>query len=298
MLCEKVNRKTMSVLIEKILPGVTYEGGFRINGKTGPYYSFCRPDGNFGWSDDMAEVLEEPTRNHFIDIYNRRVAIEGVKAKLSGGSCYLDMGCSSGYLLEEVLKRFPGVEAIGADYFKAGLLQCHSRLPQVPLFQDDLVNCKFPGNIFDVVTCLNVLEHIQYDNAAIKQLFRILKPGGVLAVTVPMHQGLYDIYDDVHGHCRRYALGELQDKFEAAGFKVKRLNYFGVFVFGPFCMVKLVNKIRYRNISESQKKKIVINQIKETERFPFMDKLCEIEYSLGLKILYPFGIRGYAIAVK
>lgn len=289
----------MSEIIDRILPGVVYEKSFKVDGKNYPFYSFCQPDSKSGWSDQMTEQLEELTKDHFIDRYNRKIALDGIRNKLASESCcYLDIGCSSGYMLENVLENFPKVTVIGADYFSSGLLQCHQRLMNVPLFQIDLVNCSFSDNLFDAVTCLNVLEHIQDDKTALKQLFRIIKPGGKLVVTVPMGRKLYDIYDQLHYHVRRYQGSELIHKVNSAGFNILKNNYFGVFVYPGFYLIKQANRWRFRKFSDNEKKRIVFKEIKNSSRFVFMEKLCNIEYSLGKRIKYPFGIRGYLVASK
>lgn len=289
----------MSKLVGEILPGAVYDKEFRISGKTYPFHSFCQPDSEAGWSDQMAIQLEQSSKTHFIDRYNRKIALDGIRDKLSDKNCcYLDMGCSSGYMLEDALEAFPEIAAVGADYFFAGLLQCHQRLADIPLFQVDLANCQFGNNLFDAVTCLNVLEHIQDDVSALKHLFRILKPGGKLVVTVPMDPNLYDIYDQVHCHVRRYKMGELKHKVQSAGFNILKANYFGVFIYPAFYMVKQLNKLRFNQIAEDKKKQIVFKQINDTSRSMFMEKLCNIEYSSGKHNSYPFGIRGYVVAQK
>lgn len=289
----------MNEIVDKILAGAVYERGFQVNGKELPFYSFCQPNSKSGWSDQMTDELVRLSKDHFIDRYNRKVALDGIKDKLSAKFCtYLDVGCSSGYMLEDVLGRFPKVHAIGADYFPSGLLQCHQRLPDIPLFQVDLADCKFSDNLFDAVTCLNVLEHIQDDEAALKQLFRIIKPGGKLVVTVPMESRIYDIYDQVHYHVRRYAGSELTDKVNSAGFDILKNNYFGVFVYPALCLVKRINRWRFRQLSDEEKKRIVFSEINGSSRLIFMEKLCNLEYYLGKIIRYPFGVRGYLVASK
>ena len=293
-------RRQMNEIIERILPDAIYNKEFKLGGEIYPFYSFCKPDSEAGWSDEMTTQLEQPSKTHFIDRYNRKVALDGIRNKLNNRKCcYLDMGCSSGYMLEEALEEFPNTDAIGADYFSAGLLQCHQRLPNIPLFQVDLANCQFSDNLFDAVTCLNVLEHIKDDVSALRHLFRIIKPGGKLVVTVPMDPGLYDIYDQVHCHVRRYQMSELKSKVESTGFRILEANHFGVFIYPAFYLVKQINRWRFGRVTEDKKMKIVFSQIHNTSRIILMEKLCNIEYSLGRGgISYPFGIRGYVVALK
>jgi ubiquinone/menaquinone biosynthesis C-methylase UbiE len=289
----------MSDIVKNIIGNGLYDKEFRVDGEVYPFYSFCQPDSEANWSDQMTIQLEQSSKTHFMDRYNRKIALDGIRKKLTSKDCfYLDMGCSSGYMLEDVLEQIPKVAAVGADYFVAGLLQCHQRLPDVPLFQVDLVNCQFGANLFDAVTCLNVLEHIPDDITALRHLFRIMKPGGELVITVPMEPGLYDIYDQVHHHVRRYQMKELKSKLKSAGFSILKNNYFGVFIYPGFYLIKILNRIRYSNKSESEINEIVFNQIKDTSRLKLMEELCSIEYSLGKRIKYPFGIRGYIMAQR
>ncbi len=290
----------VSQILGKIVPGIDYDAGFKIEGETQPYYSFCKPGSQDGcWSDEMARSLEEPSRTHFIDIYNRRLALDGIKEALDKKQAsYLDIGCSSGYMIEDILRVFPRVEAVGADYFSEGLIQCHNRLSGVPLFQMDLLKCPFPDNLFDAITCLNVLEHIEDDISALRQLFRITKPGGRIVVTVPTGPEIYDIYDQIHGHCRRYKLSDLKKKVMAAGFTLEKGNYFAVFIYPAFFLVKQLNRLRYSQLSREEKRQIVFGQIKKTQQSKIMEKLCRLEYALGKNVRYLFGIRGYVIAKK
>jgi SAM-dependent methyltransferase len=79
---------------------------------------------------------------------------------------------------------------------------------------------------FDTIVMVNVLEHIESDNDALKELFRILKPGGNLLIFVPALQMLMSKLDLIHGHFRRYNRVELRSKVESCAFKVEFCRYF------------------------------------------------------------------------
>lgn len=81
---------------------------------------------------------------------------------------------------------------------------------------------------FDSIVCLNVLEHIEDDAAALGHLFALLAPGGRLALLVPAHQALYNGFDRGVHHFRRYAKPGLAAKLAAAGFVVERQWYFNM----------------------------------------------------------------------
>jgi glycosyltransferase involved in cell wall biosynthesis/ubiquinone/menaquinone biosynthesis C-methylase UbiE len=82
---------------------------------------------------------------------------------------------------------------------------------------------------FDTVVCLNVLEHIENDEAALQRLYDVLVPGGKLALFVPADQKLFGTIDTQVGHYRRYSREELTRVIEAAGFTTEKVTYQNVF---------------------------------------------------------------------
>ncbi len=88
----------------------------------------------------------------------------------------------------------------------------------------------FPGCIgetaFSFVVCLNVLEHIEDDHAAMGNLYRVLEPGGGAFILVPAHTFLYGEMDRMAGHWRRYSLTAFNQLAEACGFEIEAAEYF------------------------------------------------------------------------
>ena len=78
---------------------------------------------------------------------------------------------------------------------------------------------------YDIIYTSNVLEHIEDDVAALRDLRALLKDGGALIVYVPAFQCLYSHLDADVGHYRRYGKRELRDKLSAAGFAIRRVQY-------------------------------------------------------------------------
>ncbi len=289
-------------LLKHLLPGAgrpRYEGGFVKQGRKLPFLDLAGGKGDAGWSNEIADDLEEHSQHHFIDVYNRRLAVEGLRPALArAGAAFIDAGCSSGYLLADVQKAFPGVSLYGADFFPAGLLHCHRAHPDIPLFRLDLTQCPFPDDSFDALSCLNVLEHIADDGAAAGHLFRILKPGGLAAITVPAAPHLYDLFDEIHFHERRYSLLQIRRLLEGAGFRIHSANYFGSFIYPAFYWVKRRNQKRYGSLGFDEKRALAMSQIQKTSRSALMDALCRLEEGIGKRLTYPFGIRAYVIAQK
>jgi len=286
-------------MLEAIIPNVRYDQGFLIDNQKLPYYSFCKPDGEAHWSEQMTGFISEASQDHFIDRYNRHVALEAIRSRMSReGASYADIGCSSGYMIQEVAAAFPRAHLFGSDYFANGLLQCHQALPDVPLFQMDITRCPWPDRLLDAITCLNVLEHLVDDRTALKEMHRLLKDDGILALTVPMAPHLYDMTDEIHYHVRRYKLGDLKEKILQAGFQLDRINYFGVLIYPAFYVQKKANQLLYGKLPFDQKMEKARAQAKGTGRMRWMEKLCELELGMGKHFNFPFGIRAYAIARK
>lgn len=285
-------------LLGCLAPGLAYDKGLVRGKERVPFHSFCSLDGGH-WSDEMADSLEDASKNHFIDLYNRRITLDSLAPALSlPEACYIDVGCSSGYMIEDVSAKYPSAVVCGCDYFPAGLHQCHSRLPEVPLFQADIVRAPVGEEMFDAISCLNVLEHIEDDLAALRSMYKMLKPSGLIAVTVPLGQHLYDMYDEVHYHVRRYSLKELLAKMRKAGFKTHFANTLGFIVYPAFYLTKKLNRLRYSTLNFEEKQKRAFGQIASTKSSFFMNKLCALEYACGRKLQYPSGVRGFVLAGK
>lgn len=77
---------------------------------------------------------------------------------------------------------------------------------------------------FDTVLCVNVLEHVEDDCAALANIFAVLQPEGRLVLYVPAHPFLYGSVDDSLGHFRRYRRREVRGKLRGAGFAIDHLS--------------------------------------------------------------------------
>jgi SAM-dependent methyltransferase len=79
---------------------------------------------------------------------------------------------------------------------------------------------------FDSVVCLNVVEHVEDDLGALRNIFSALRPGGRAIILVPQDQKAYGTLDEVLGHFRRYSEAQLRGRMEEAGFEVERMLHF------------------------------------------------------------------------
>jgi SAM-dependent methyltransferase len=247
-----------------------------------------------GWTDELTQLHEETGgSNHFIDIASRQYACTEVRRCISQpGSSVLEIGCSSGFLLRDLIAQLPGHRVFGADYTRETLELLGSRLPDVPLIQFDLIRCPLPDDFVEVIVLLNVLEHIEDHEAALAQLFRIVQPDGALIIEVPAGPSLFDVYDRALMHHRRYEMSDLTRLAERQGFIVEKRSHLGFFLYPAFYLAKRRNQYQYRGGSKINEQQLVAGMIKATRKTsPLMNVVMKCEEALRPHVFYPFGIR-------
>ncbi len=153
------------------------------------------------------------------------------------GDRLLDLGCGTGRHAFEALRR--GARVVALDLGREDLLQARDWMAAIAAageappaaaglaVQGDALRLPFPDGAFDRVIVSEVLEHIPDDVAAIREVQRVLRPGGTLAVTVPRwfpERVCWLLSEEYHtnpgGHVRIYRASELRAKLRAAGIAI------------------------------------------------------------------------------
>lgn len=267
--------------------------GFAIAGQNISILKYT--EDSSGWDDSLTTFHENEAShgNHYMDKASRRHALQQIKGEIGKQRfVILEVGSSSGYFLRNIKLAAPTAFIIGSDCISGPLERLAVNMPDMPLIQFDLTKCPLPDRSVDVIVLLNVLEHIEDDQKALKQLYRILKPGGIAVIEVPANPVLYDFYDELLRHYRRYDLKTLLFISEKVGFRIKYKSHLGFFIYPLFKFVKLRNKLKKNEtVTEKQlnvKKMIgfggsIANQL--------LYVLMLSELTLGTVIRYPFGVR-------
>ncbi len=133
----------------------------------------------------------------------------------------LDVGCGAGNMIHH-LSRYGHVRGIEVDPRPVKIAQ--SRGYDVRR-ADAAKGIPFEDASFDLVTALDVIEHVEDDAAVLRQARRVLKPGGHLLVTTPAFQWLWSYNDELNAHKRRYTARDLGARLGKAGLRVQRLSY-------------------------------------------------------------------------
>ncbi len=97
----------------------------------------------------------------------------------------LDVGCGSGYLAKLLKARVPGLVVHGMDISSVALERARNYTDQVWQVDLDKTDLPVPSDQYDTVTCIEVLEHLYDPNHAMREIARVLVPGGSTVVTVP-----------------------------------------------------------------------------------------------------------------
>lgn len=262
--------------------------GFEIDGARVPVVAY--DVGDSGWSDALTTMHEDVAgAAHPIDVASRGLAVSQLRKHLPRpDAVVLEVGCSSGFLLQEMRGALPEAFLIGADFVRGPLEALAGSMPTIPILQFDLQRCPLPDACVDAVVLLNVLEHIEDDAAAVKQLHRILRPGGVAIIEIPAGPGLYDVYDEQLMHFRRYRRREAVSLFETAGFRVEKASHLGFFVYPAFWLVKKKNRLLAKRQVASE---VVDKDIRSTSGSRLLSWLLDFELKLGARMSFPFGIR-------
>lgn len=157
---------------------------------------------------------------------------------LRGDARVLDAGCGSGRTLQELVD-YGEVSGIELNAEAAELARGREvgdvrigRLEELP----------WGDATFDLITCLDVIEHVPDDVVALAELRRVCAPGGWLLVTVPAYQALWSLHDEANHHYRRYSRVALRAAAVDAGWDPQWMTSFNSLLLAPAAAVRLAQR--------------------------------------------------------
>jgi SAM-dependent methyltransferase len=137
---------------------------------------------------------------------------------------------------------------MGMDLFAEGLAFARKRT-SCHLVQGDLERPGFGVQFdlkFDLIGAFDVVEHLSDDLQVFRSLHSMLKPGGMLLLTVPAHQSLWSYFDEASHHCRRYELADLRRKLNEAGYDIEFISHFMATIYPLLWLVRRIRSSRPR----------------------------------------------------
>jgi SAM-dependent methyltransferase len=168
----------------------------------------------------------------------RIIRAELDRLALPGGARVLDAGCGSGRTLQELVD-YGQVSGLELNTEAAELARDRG-LGEVVIGR--LEELPWDDGTFDLITCLDVIEHVPDDVAALIELRRVCRPGGWLLVTVPAYQALWSRHDEANHHYRRYSRPRLRGAAVAAGWRIERVSAFNSLLLAPAAAVRLAQR--------------------------------------------------------
>jgi 2-polyprenyl-3-methyl-5-hydroxy-6-metoxy-1,4-benzoquinol methylase len=159
----------------------------------------------YGAPDLLEEYLSPDRLAFYEEVADRCAAFEPRRV--------IDVGCGPGHLLAAILSRLPDVElAVGVDYAQAAIDRLHEVEPRARGIVAELPDLDLAGDLFDVVLCTEVLEHLDRPDEALRALGSLRAAGGRIVVTVP--DGEHDHWE---AHVNFWNAAELEAFLSAAG---------------------------------------------------------------------------------
>jgi SAM-dependent methyltransferase len=153
------------------------------------------------YEDFFAKKDEELSFNDPRMARRRKTILECLQRRVPPGGSILDAGCGLGEVLDDIPD---GYKLFGFDYARSNVEFSRRRLgDKAKLEQGSIYEIPFPDSSMDAVLCLEVLEHIEDDARGVRDIARVLKPGGVLIMAVP-YTYYWPAYKNLMGHFRHY----------------------------------------------------------------------------------------------
>lgn len=152
----------------------------------------------------------------------------------------LDLGCGTGVIATELEK---WAEVVGLDFSDKALAYCQSRGLRT-LVQARGEFLPLQAATVDGVLALDIFEHIEDDVAAFRECFRVLRPGGILVLSVPAFKALWGPHDVALMHFRRYRRAEVVSRLQGVGFRIDRASYSVFFLFPVVVLIRILEKLK------------------------------------------------------
>jgi SAM-dependent methyltransferase len=179
----------------------------------------------------------------------RRKVLERVidDLRLPARARILDAGCGSGRNMVELAAHGT---VTGIELSQASVARARERATG-EVIAGSVLEMPFDAGSFDLAASLDVIEHLEDDLAALRELRRVVAPGGSLLVTVPAYQWLWSGHDEINHHFRRYTRRTLQRAGEEAGWHQVRTTYFNSLLLPAAIMLRVLDRFSRKTTESS-----------------------------------------------
>lgn len=177
-------------------------------------------------------------RNHWWFVVRERILREYIRKNIWNSQCclkILNVGAATG-ASSIWLGEFGQVESIEYDKFCLDFVR---PLLEIEIKWGDITGLDYAENSFDLICAFDVLEHIEDDSRALKELSRVCRPGGSILLTVPAFNSVWSDHDTINHHFRRYRLKDIESLCSAhKNFSSVHFSYFNFLLFLPIAIFR------------------------------------------------------------
>lgn len=230
--------------------------------------------------------MAEHDQVHWWYVARRKILADLIarETDLPEGARILEIGCGTGHNFE-MLKGFGRLDALEVDGEARALAskRLGHAVGDAPL--PELSGA--PDRTYHLIALLDVLEHVDGDEAALRSIATKLAPGGRILVTVPAYQWMWSAHDLAHHHKRRYSKRGLRRVAEAAGLKVSGIGYFNSLLFPLAAAVRIAGKIAGKSSSDDSLPPRPLNSL--------FERIFGLERHMVGKIPFPAGVSLFAL---
>ena len=187
--------------------------------------------------DDSFDVMATQARAHWWYRARRALVGELLAGRLEPGARVIDVGCGTGDNLP-ALEDAAGRTVVGVELSPYAVRHApRSAAGDVRVGVSRAEHLPFRTGSADLVTSMDVIEHLD-DDAALAEYRRVVRPGGLVLLTVPAYPWLWSHHDDWAAHLRRYTRRTLVDAVVRAGLQPLRTTYFNSFLVPPAAVMR------------------------------------------------------------
>lgn len=194
-----------------------------------------------GYDAELSNLLAELEPMSFWFRARNRLVVSLLRRHFPALGSLLDVGCGNGFVLAAIRETFPDARLVGVDDVEEALVTARVRVPDAELLRLDVLELPFEDE-FDVVCALDVLEHLDDDEAALVRMRAALRPGGGALVLVPQHRWLWSGADELAHHRRRYRRPDLLEVVRRAGLEVTFVSSFVTSLLPAMLLSRVVSR--------------------------------------------------------
>jgi ubiquinone/menaquinone biosynthesis C-methylase UbiE len=226
-------------------------------------------------------TLKKAEAEHFWFDIRKQWIFDRISKIISPPAAILEIGCGTGIVSSFLAEKGYGV--IGCEYYQEAV---NMAWPGFRIVRGDANCMPFGNNSFDIVGLFDVIEHFEDDQGPLKEAARAVKPGGIVAVTVPARQELWSYIDEQSFHKRRYNKASIQQALLAVPLQPVSIEYIFMSLYFPMQYMR-------------RRKRHTQNQFRiNTNLNALLRKIFNVERVMSKFLSFPIGTSLLAVARK